>query len=262
MTFELGKAVVGDVDQFGLCVVASRCAIEDPFRDGFAVATGPGAAGDDGNPGHQHPFVGAHLSLYLRVQAIIYVVLVASSKYAASCGATSGDDGDQAADPGRRMGVADVASVLVIPLLLEADLFEVPMRAPPRRPSPTSAAASTPVLACWRTPGVAGCGSTGPREGRPSVIAWCEAADGSGGRATCGGSPTRVYAGRPRRRGRRGNHGNGPRGRPDRIYAALCYEAGTMAAPCRSAMWLYPCQCSTHTGNPRTDLQHKAFGLS
>jgi hypothetical protein len=57
MTFELGKAVVGDVDQFELCVVASLCVIEDPFRDGFAVAAGPGAAGDDGNPGHQNPFV-------------------------------------------------------------------------------------------------------------------------------------------------------------------------------------------------------------
>ena len=61
MTFELGKAVVGDVDQLDLCVVASLCVIEDPFRDGFAVAAGPGAAGDDGHPGHQKPFVeGAH----------------------------------------------------------------------------------------------------------------------------------------------------------------------------------------------------------
>jgi hypothetical protein len=37
--------------------VASLCVIEEPFRDGFAVAAGPGAAGDDGNPGHQNPFV-------------------------------------------------------------------------------------------------------------------------------------------------------------------------------------------------------------
>src|ERR1700738_310948 len=43
---------------FELCVVASLCVIGDPFRDGFAVAAGPGAAGDDGNPGHQNPFVG------------------------------------------------------------------------------------------------------------------------------------------------------------------------------------------------------------
>ena len=111
------------------------------------------------------------------------------------------------------MGVADVGSVLVIPLLLEADLFEVPMRALP-------GASSNQRSRFHCGPGVL----ANPRGGR----LWFHWAGGAAtarhrlvrgrrrrcGQATCGGSPARVYAGRPRQRGRRGNRGNGPRGHP------------------------------------------------